>query len=189
MTDNDRNYPENKAFGQMRPEDPEMFEDVYAGPPLPDEPEETEPELPDGKNEEKSRQGSRPPFSLVYAGPGAMKRRRAFEGVYAGPSAPDPRMFEAVYAGPPAPDPRMFAAAYAAPHLNFPAPSSGGAGDSPLKRCPSCGYLRPIGLAYCPECGEKAPENCPCPNCGSAEPFSARFCSQCGTELTEEAEK
>lgn len=51
--------------------------------------------------------------------------------------------------------------------------------------CPTCGRELSVGIAFCPDCGTKAPEPVvrTCPSCHSIVADTAAFCPLCGTEL------
>ena len=50
-------------------------------------------------------------------------------------------------------------------------------------RCPSCGAEIHNGAAFCPNCGQKAPEVKRCPQCGSPLRENSAFCVVCGLKV------
>lgn len=62
------------------------------------------------------------------------------------------------------------------------------------KTCTNCGAEIAVGVAFCSNCGTKAPEDpvapppaapatVSCPNCGNTEAATVSFCSNCGCKM------
>ncbi len=63
-----------------------------------------------------------------------------------------------------------------------------------MKVCPGCNKSTTADKKFCPECGEKLPEQtiaqgAVCTSCGKQNPIGTKFCTDCGTKLPAEIQK
>lgn len=59
-----------------------------------------------------------------------------------------------------------------------------------MATCPACNAEIKAGLKFCPECGNKMPQETKiCPDCKAEVKKTAKFCPECGKKLTAEPKK